>query len=82
MERRQPPQITWKAVGWPIFWIGTIASLGAFDAWRATKCDGSTLSECTRVVFGVDEPFGRMVFQITLEVGSAALAGHILKKLE
>jgi hypothetical protein len=80
MDRLQHPHTTWQALRWPIFWIGLIAGLGVFDAWRATKMDGSTLSEVTRVVFAVDQPTGRTVFLASLEVGSAVLAAHILKK--
>jgi hypothetical protein len=80
MPRLQLPHTTWQAVRWPIFWIGSIGALAVFDAWRDSKHDGSTLSECTRQVFGTDQPRGQEVFTAFLEAGSAALLAHILRK--
>lgn len=77
----KPSHTTCEALRWPIFWIGTIGGLGALDAWRATKHDGSTLSEVTRVLFGVHQPTGRAVFLAALGAGGAVLAGHIIKQV-
>lgn len=79
MARLQPPHTARKGLRWPIFWIGVIGGLGVFDAWRATKEDGSTLSECTRRIFDTDSPDGRELFTLFLEAGSAALLAHILR---
>jgi hypothetical protein len=80
MARLQPSHTTWQAVRWPILWVGLIGGLSVFDAWRASKEDGSTLSEVTRVLFAVDQPAGRAAFLASLKVGSAVLEAHILKK--
>ena len=80
MDRLQPPHTTRKALRWPIFWIGTIGGLGVFDAWRASKHDGSTLSEVTRELFRTDQPPGRAAFAAALAVGAGALAIHILRE--
>ena len=61
-------------------WLLILGGLGAFDAWRATKHDGSTLSEVTRSVFGTHQPTGRAVFLASLTAGSAVLAVLIIKQ--
>lgn len=77
------PPVTVQGLRWAIFWIALLAGLGVFDAWRATKADGSTLSEVTRMIFKVDRAPGRAVFLMSLSAGAALLATHILKhKLE
>ena len=81
MSGLQHPHATPQALRWPIFWIGVIGSLGVFDAWRATKHDGSTLSEVTRVLFGTHQPTGRAVFLAALTAGAAVLAAHIIKQV-
>lgn len=73
------PPATPQALRWAIFWIALLAGLGVFDAWRATKADGSTLSEVTRLVFRVHRAPGRAVFLAALAAGAAVLATHILK---
>lgn len=80
MSRLQPPHTTSQALRWPIFWIGVLGGLGVFDAWRSTKHDGSTLSECARRLFGTDTPEGQAIFTLLLEAGSAKLLTHILRQ--
>ena len=70
------PEALRSALGWRLFWVSVIGWLGVFDAWRATKRDGSTLSEVTRVLFRTDHPAGRAAFLAAL----AALAVHIIKQ--
>jgi hypothetical protein len=76
----KPSHTTWEAVRWPIFWASVIGGLGVFDAYRATKHDGSTLSECTRRLFRTDGPPGQALFRACLEVGAAELTAHILRE--
>jgi len=75
----KPTHATSQGLRWPFFWVGVIGGLAAFDAWRATKRDGSTLSSCTRRIFNTDDPHGRELFRLFMEAGSAALLAHILK---
>lgn len=82
MDRLQPPHITSRPLRWKIFWVAVIGGLGAFDAWRASKRDGSTLSEVTRTLYGTHQPTGRAAFLASLTAGSVVLAGHILKKID
>lgn len=83
MGGHSDPPATPQALRWAIFWIALLAVLGVFDAWRATKSDGSTLSEVTRMIFKVNRAPGRAVFLMTLTAGAGLLATHILKhKLE
>jgi hypothetical protein len=74
------PLLTPTALRWPVFWIGAIGGLGVFDAWRATKHDGSTLSEVTRVLFGTHRPTGQAAFLASFAAGAAVLAHHIIKQ--
>ena len=76
----KPSHTTREGLRWQIFWIATIGGLGVFDAWRASKRDGSTFSECTRRTFNTDDPRGSALFTRALEVGSAALLAHILRE--
>jgi hypothetical protein len=79
MIRLQPSHVARKPLSWTIFWIALLSALGWFDAWRAGKHDGSTLSETTRFVFKTKAPTGRLTFLAFLAGGSAVLARHILK---
>lgn len=76
----KPSHTTRKALRWPIFWIGVIGGLGVFDAWRATKEDGSTLSESVRVLFNTHSPIGRALFTFFMKAGTAILTAHILRQ--
>lgn len=80
MGGHSDPPVTPQALRWAIFWVALLAGLGVFDAWRATKADGSTLSEVTRMIFRVHSAPGRAAFLATLAAGSALLALHIIKQ--
>ena len=80
MSRLQPPHITSEGLRWRFFWVTVLGGLGWFDAWRAGKHDGSTLSEVTRATFGVHRPTGRAAFLASLTAGAAVLARHIIKQ--
>jgi hypothetical protein len=80
MQWTPGPPRTSQALRWPLVWVAILGSLGAFDAWRATKRDGSTLSEVTRAAFGTHQPTGRAAFLASLAAGSAVLAVHIIKQ--
>lgn len=74
------PPAPGKPLRWAVFWVAVIGGLGVFDGWRATKRDGSTLSEVTREVFRVDTPHGRAVFAALFWAGAETLAAHICKQ--
>lgn len=69
-----------KPLRWAVFWAAAIGGLGVFDGWRATKHDGSTLSEITRELFQVNTPQGRAVFTALFWIGAETLAAHICKQ--
>ena len=81
MDRAQPPHITRKPLRWTLFWIGYFAGFAVFDGWRASKRDGSTLSEVTRHVFNTHTTHGKVAFASALAAGAICLAGHILKNV-
>jgi hypothetical protein len=56
-------------------WVAAIGTLGAIDAYRSTKRDGSTLSEVIRGTVRTDTPTGRALFLLGLVV----FARHIIR---
>ena len=75
VEWVQPPHVLPEALRWKAFWIATIGGLGVLDTWRASKHDGSTLSEHGRLIIRTDTPTGKVLFSL----GCIAFWHHILK---
>lgn len=76
----QPPHVTPEARRWAIFWMVAIGGLGVLDGWRATKHDGSTVSELTRAAFAVDTPRGRQAFGACWGLSYSLFSDHILHR--
>lgn len=75
----QLPHTTSEARRWAVFWVGVIAALGALDAHRAAGCDGSTLSEVTRMAFRTDTRHGKLAFLGAWTALYVWFTRHILK---
>lgn len=61
-----PSSLTQKGLRWLFFWIGFGALFGALDGWRATKHDGTSVSELLRSIFHTDTTGGKVAFTATL----------------
>lgn len=62
-EWTSPPPVLVEPLRWAIRWGVFLAVVGAFDLWRSSKRDGSTLSESVRYVLQTDTPHGRAHFE-------------------
>lgn len=76
----QPHHKPSAALRWALFWMGSVGVLGLLDGWRATRHDGSTISELTRVAFATHTPSGRLAFAACWGAASALFLRHILHR--
>lgn len=75
----QPPHATPEALRAAIPFLALCGVFTAYDVWRATKRDGSTWSELTRVFFNTETPEGEALFRAAVEMAAAVYVRHILK---
>jgi hypothetical protein len=61
-------------------WAAGIGSLVVLDVALDRRHDGSTLSECTRLIYRTDTPLGRCAFVASWLALSGWLLPHICKR--
>lgn len=59
-------------------WLSAFAAIGLADWLLDRRHDGSTISECTRIVFATHTRTGRAVFLTTVTAAAAGFAWHII----